>query len=387
MRSWRTTTLQEIGRIFDGPHATPSRRDAGPYFLNISSLNNGRLDLRASDHVSDEDFIKWTRRVTPRTNDLLFSYETRLGEAALMPDGVKACLGRRMALIRPDLTVVHPHFLLYLYLSPEFQATIERNTIHGATVNRIPLNRMGSWPISLPPLREQRAIADVLGALDAKIASNTAITATADQLAGGLLESSRTGGRLRLDAVAQITMGTSPARHAMNEVHDGLPFYQGVRDFGFRIPTKRIFTTAPIRVADAGDILVSVRAPVGDVNVANERLCIGRGLASVRSTVSTPATLFHQLRSAREAWLPFEAEGTVFGSINKSQLHGVEIPAVVEGVAAELEVKLAALEQVISSALRESERLAATRDALLPQVITGKLRVRDAEAVASAAGV
>ena len=117
-------TIGEIGTLYDGPHATPTRRTEGPYFLNIASLRNGRLDLASSDHVSDDDFISWTRRVQPEAGDLLFSYETRLGEAALMPADVRACLGRRMALLRPNRSLVDPRFLLYFYLGPDFQSTI-----------------------------------------------------------------------------------------------------------------------------------------------------------------------------------------------------------------------------------------------------------------------
>lgn len=182
MGEWREATVAELGTIFDGPHATPTRRSSGAYFLNISSLKNGRLDLSESDHVSDEDFQKWTRRVTPTAGDLLFSYETRLGEAALMPAGVKACLGRRMALLRPDRSRFDPRFLLYLYLGPAFQEMIAERSIHGATVSRIPLASMPEWPVFVPDLQEQCAIADVLGALDDKIAANNTILDTIREL-------------------------------------------------------------------------------------------------------------------------------------------------------------------------------------------------------------
>ncbi len=155
----------DLGELFDGPHATPTRCAEGPYFLNISSLKSGRLDLGESDHVSESDFLKWTRRVTPQAGDLLFSYETRLGESALMPKGVRACLGRRMALLRPDPNRVDPHFLLHFYLSPSFQRMIAARTIHGATVPRIGLATMGDWEIEIPPLHEQEVIAGSLRSL------------------------------------------------------------------------------------------------------------------------------------------------------------------------------------------------------------------------------
>ncbi len=166
-------TWADLGQQFDGPHATPKRKTDGPYFLNISSLENGRLDLSKSDRLSEDEFVTWTRRVIPQSGDLLYSYETRLGEAALMPDGIKACLGRRMALLRPNPEVVDPKFLLYFYLGPQFQRTIQKHTITGATVPRLLLSEMPSWTVVIPPLEEQRGIAEVLGALDDKIAANT----------------------------------------------------------------------------------------------------------------------------------------------------------------------------------------------------------------------
>ncbi|WP_166846065.1 restriction endonuclease subunit S [Isoptericola sp. BMS4] len=383
MAEWRNVALGELGEIFDGPHATPTRRDEGPYFLNISSLQSGHLNLGESDHVSDEDFVRWTRRVTPAEGDLLFSYETRLGDAALMPAGVDACLGRRMALLRPNRSMVDPRFLLYLYLGPQFQQTISQNAVHGATVDRIPLKLMDSWPVCVPELGEQRAIADVLGALDDKIAANAKLATTADELAGALVRAAIDPGRVvALAGVAEITMGSSPAGETFNEQGDGVPFYQGVRDFGPRFPSRRVWTTGPTRWAEAGDLLVSVRAPVGKVNLAPERLCVGRGLAAVRARDDRQATLYHLLLHAPDVWLPFEAEGTVFGSINRAQLHALEIPAVRNDVADEIEGRLAGLEGRIRSSVMENADLTATRDAMLPALMSGKLRVEEAAEVA-----
>ena len=177
------TTISAIADIFDGPHATPNKTADGPYFLNIASLQRGRLVLADSAHLSEEDFVRWTKRVTPRENDLLFSYETRLGEAALMPADVKACLGRRMGLLRPKLEKVDPSFLLYSFLGPHFQHEIVANTIKGATVERISVSEIGNFKIRVPGKSEQKRIAGVLSALDAKIELNNRINAELEALA------------------------------------------------------------------------------------------------------------------------------------------------------------------------------------------------------------
>lgn len=149
-RSTRTVPLGDIADVFDGPHATPKKTSEGAWFLSISSLNKGHLVLGHSACVSEEDYRRWTRRVAPRSGDVLFSYETRLGEAALMPSGIRACLGRRMALLRPRTGRVGPQTLLCAFLADEFQETIQRRAVRGATVDRIPLKDLPTWPIEVP---------------------------------------------------------------------------------------------------------------------------------------------------------------------------------------------------------------------------------------------
>jgi len=183
------TTVGEVCQVFDGPHATPTRLDSGPIFLGITSLNKGHIDLAASDHVSEEDFAKWTRRVTPKPGDVVFSYETKLGEAAIIPEGLRCCLGRRMGLMRPNPQKLDSRFLLYYYLGPEFQDVIRERTIHGSTVERIALIEFPKFPLRIPPLAEQKAIAAVLGALDDKIELNRRMNATLEAMARALFQS------------------------------------------------------------------------------------------------------------------------------------------------------------------------------------------------------
>ncbi|WP_321531817.1 restriction endonuclease subunit S [uncultured Desulfuromonas sp.] len=183
MTSDNWTTIGAIAEVFDGPHATPKKIDEGPVFLGIASLNNGSLDLSKSEHLSEEDFAKWTKRVTPKAGDVVFSYETRLGDAAIIPEGLRCCLGRRMGLLRPNLNKVLPEYLLYAYLAPDFQSLIIARTIHGSTVDRIALKDLPNFPIQIPPLEEQRSTIDILKSLDDKIELNRQINQTLEQIA------------------------------------------------------------------------------------------------------------------------------------------------------------------------------------------------------------
>ncbi|MBP2297099.1 restriction endonuclease subunit S [Azospirillum rugosum] len=157
--------LEDLCEIFDGPHATPKTVSQGPIFLGISNLSDGLLDLSATRHVTEQDFKKWTKRVTPTAGDIVFSYETRLGEAARIPKGLLCCLGRRMGLLRPKTNGISSVTLLYAYLSSTFQDVIRARTIHGSTVDRIPLIEMGEFPILVPATETERRIAPVLESL------------------------------------------------------------------------------------------------------------------------------------------------------------------------------------------------------------------------------
>lgn len=159
--------------IYDGPHATPKEADDGPIFLGIKNVTpQGSLDLSEIRHVSEEEYPRWTKRVVPRENDIVFSYEATLHRYAVIPEGFQGCLGRRMALVRPDQTKVHPRFLHYYFLTPAWSAVVESNIISGATVDRIPLTKFPDFEVRLPRLDVQERIACTLSAYDDLIENN-----------------------------------------------------------------------------------------------------------------------------------------------------------------------------------------------------------------------
>lgn len=172
MSEWKTTRIRDVAEVYDGPHATPKKVEKGPWYLSISSLRRGQLDLSKSVHISELDFPKWTRRVAPQVGDTLFSYETRLGQAAYWALEAEAALGRRMGLLRPKRGLIEPRYLCYAYLGPQFQEVIRQHTLSGATVDRIPVGEMPNWPILLPSLETQRAVLSVLNSIDGLIENN-----------------------------------------------------------------------------------------------------------------------------------------------------------------------------------------------------------------------
>lgn len=115
---WKKVPIESLCTgIYDGPHATPPKSDSGAVFLGISNFSNGRLDLSNIRYISEDDLPRWTKRVTPKAHDIVFSYEATLNLYAIVPEGFYGCLGRRMALMRPDESKVDYRFLYYYMYS------------------------------------------------------------------------------------------------------------------------------------------------------------------------------------------------------------------------------------------------------------------------------
>ena len=321
-------------------------------------------------------------------------------------------------LVKPIAPVVK-RFLYYVLCSREYRDEVIASAT-GTTVKHTSPSRIHAFQFDLPPLPEQRVIAHILGTLDDRIELNRRMNATLEAMARALFKSwfvdfdpvrakaeGRDTGLPReitdlfpdafeesavgevprgwqvgsVDDAFDLTMGQSPPGETYNQNGEGLPFFQGRADFTFRFPTRRVYCTAPTRFANAGDTLVSVRAPVGDVNMAAEFCAIGRGVASVRHKTGGRSFTYYSMRSLENDFTKFEAEGTVFGSISKKDFHNLACIIPAPEVVHAFEWIAGPLDDRIEHNEFESRTLAALRDTLLPKLISGEVRVKDAERI------
>jgi len=174
----------------------------------------------------------------------------------------------------------------------------------------------------------------------------------------------------------QSLWGSHQKGTSYNEEGEGEVFYQGRTDFSSRFPVRRLFTTEPKRMANEGDVLMSVRAPVGDLNVANERCCIGRGLSAISSSTDLSSYILYVIHKLRERLNVYNGEGTVFGSINQRDLKSLKVISSNDNRA---EMAFDELIQPIDRMIRNNEdeirRLINLRDRLLPKLMSGEIRV------------
>jgi type I restriction enzyme S subunit len=170
---WEKKRIREIANVYDGPHATPRESSSGNVFLGIKNIRpKGGLDLKEIRYISEGEFGKWTKRVTPSKDDIVLSYEATLHRYAIIPENFLGCLGRRMALVRVNEKEVYYKFIYYTFLSDAWRGFIDANKLTGATVDRISITDFPDYKINLPPLPTQRKIASILSAYDDLIENN-----------------------------------------------------------------------------------------------------------------------------------------------------------------------------------------------------------------------
>lgn len=295
---------------------------------------------------------------------------------------------------------------VYYFLKTQYKEL--RNLSSGVRKN-LNSNDIKNYPIRLPQnLDSQKKIANVLKALDAKIELNNRINAELEAMAKTLYDYwfvqfdfpdandkpyKTSGGKMvynptlkreipegwsdkTLSQIANITMGQSPEGSSYNEEGIGTIFYQGSTDFGWLFPTTRQYTTAPSRMAKKGDILLSVRAPVGDMNIANTDCCIGRGLAALNSKTDSDGFLFYVMKYFKQIFDRRNSEGTTFGSITKNDLHSLTLAYPTADLLKKYDEVVTNYNKMIFERSLENRELISLRDWLLPMLMNGQVTVK-----------
>ena len=186
----KTIKLSEIAKVYDGPHATPTKILEGPIYFGLDAMNErGEIIPSGFNFLSDEDYIKWTKRVTPTENDIVFSYEASLHRYAIIPSNFYGCLGRRVGIIRVLDNRINPKWLYYYFLSPGWRCLIENNIVRGSTVNRISVDKLPSYEIPLISMDEQLKLVNVADSFTNKIEHNKKTVKTIEHYLDNLFES------------------------------------------------------------------------------------------------------------------------------------------------------------------------------------------------------
>jgi type I restriction enzyme S subunit len=285
-------------------------------------------------------------------------------------------------------------FLYYLVATEEF-TSLANSGSSGTRMPRADWKQLEKSEWDIPNLVTQIQIGEILSSLDDKIELLQQMNQTLENIAqtifkewfvdfnfpgfdGELIDGLPKGWKIgKLGNEFNITMGQSPKGETLNQENEGMIFYQGRTDFGFRFPSNRIYTTEPNRIANKLNTLVCVRAPVGDINMAIEKCCIGRGLSAVIHKSNAYSYTYYSMKNIEPIFKGFESEGTVFGSLNKNNFENIELVVPSKELIKEFEKVANPIDEKILNNSIQIQTFTQTRDALLPKLMSGQLEIKN----------
>ena len=386
LEGWREVNLGDVAEIFGGfAFKSKDFSAIGKPVVKITEIQSPYVNLKNCEKINLLPYkSKNLDKYKVQKDDYLVAMTgATIGKVGKLIEENIAYINQRVAKIEAIEKHSHNKFIYYSIANNNFVGFVE-NTAIGAVQPNISTTEIGEFPILLPPLPEQKAIAEVLSSLDDKIELLHRQNKTLEDMAQTLF---RQWFVEQADAEWEVgkipdefdfIMGQSPPGKSYNEEQNGIPMFQGNADFGFRFPANRIYTTQPKRFAEKYDTLISVRAPVGEQNMAKEKCCIGRGVATFRykNDNSFYTYTYFKMMSLIKEIQQYNQTGTVFGSISKSDFQNIEIMVPPIKLIKKFQAIAKPIDDKIISNQAQINTLENLRDTLLPKLMSGEARIR-----------
>lgn len=401
MSEWKEVRLGDVCNIFGRIgfrgytiNDLVSSKDEGAISLSPTNIIDGEINVDKCSYISWNKYYESPEIMIFKNDILIVKTGSSYGRTALVKEV------KHQMTINPQFVVlkninINPIYLSYYIKSKTFQNQIS-SIVVGSAIPTLSQKNLANLYLKIQGSQTQQEIAGILSSLDAKIETNNKLNEKLEEMAQAIFKSwfvdfepfkdkpfhETELGMIpegwevgSLSDIATITMGQSPRGTSYNENGEGIIFYQGRTEFGFRFPSIRLYTTAPSRFAEVGSTLMSVRAPVGDINMALLRCCIGRGVASIKSNCDCDSYIYYLMKSLKKRFDIYNGEGTVFGSVGRDTLRGLLITIPPSSVISDFEMNISKIDSRIKTNELESQRLASLRDTLLPRLMSGELIV------------
>jgi type I restriction enzyme S subunit len=410
-QEWQVRTLRDANvALIDCDHRTPPAQEEGYPYVTIPQLKNGRIELWNSRRISREHYFEWTRKAKPSAYDVVLSRRCNPGETAFVPPDVEFALGQNLVLLRSDGTVVYPPFLRWLVRGPEWWDQIKTFINVGAVFESLRCADIPNFSLCIPPLREQKLIAGFLGVLDERIELLQKQSLSLEQIARAIFKSwfvdfdpvrAKAEGREPegMDAATaslfpgefeESLLGQIPAGWNMGRLDDLL-----VLQRGFDLPNvARTLGPFPVIAASGpsgthseyrvkGPGVVTGRSGVlGNVYwVDDDFWPLNTSLWIKEYKRATPAYALQYLRTLDLS--SFNA-GSAVPTLNRNHIHGLPTVVPPTTIVQEFDEVATPLFESIRMNQKQAATLTDLRDTLLPRLISGKLRVPEAEALLTA---
>lgn len=413
MSEWKRYKLGELlsikhGWAFKSENYVKDGKTALVTLRNISEDSRFVFDVNKTTYYGGE----YPEEYNLNEGDLIIPLTEQvvglLGNSAFVPNfsDIKFVLNQRVGKVQEKYEKIDKIFLKYLLSTTTVRTQMEYRA-SGTKQRNISPKDIYDIEVYIPELVIQKYIGRILYNLDKKIQINNQINQELEAMAKTLYDYwfvqfdfpdqngkpyKSSGGKMvyhpelkreipegwgmeKLENIANITMGQSPKGTSYNEVGEGMLFFQGSIDFGWRFPMARQYTTEPSRMAEEDDILLSVRAPVGTLNIADTRCCIGRGLAAINSKIGANSYIFNVMQDFKKLFDLRNSVGTTFGSITKDDLYNLKIIYPPNELLMNFDQLVKSFDREIKNRSRQNQELTQLRDWLLPMLMNGQVKV------------
>jgi type I restriction enzyme S subunit len=364
--------LSEAGvSVLDCEHKTPKPQAFGHPYIAIPDIQEGRVNLSGTRLISNTDLAEWTRRTKPRQGDVLVTRRGRVGDTAPIPPNLECAIGQNLVILRSNEANVDQEYLRWAVRSPQWWSEVDRLLNVGAIFSSLNVKDIARIQIPVPPLREQRAIAEVLGALDDKIAVNGLVQQSAIALGAATYQRGLEAGSqaVPLRSIAENVSGKYLAKEQY--ASDGPYFVYGSNSIMGRHNQAL--------VSSGFAVLAKIGSYCGNLRWSERPAWVNNNASAIVPNESiSPWILRHALDGVDMA--PHRA-GTGQPYIRMESLFASLVEVPLPTVSTSIAPFLRDLSEIEVLAAEESRTLAATRDALLPQLMSGTLRVKSAEKV------
>jgi type I restriction enzyme S subunit len=384
---WKEKSLEDVtkekisyGIVQAGPHV-----EAGVPYLKSSDVG-GQIVVETLQKTCPTIHSKY-KRSSVHPGDIVFSLRGNIGECSIVPETLpEANLTQGTARI----SVAPPHVAEFIRY--KITSTPVLNRIHslskGSTFKEISLAELRQLQVLIPEPHEQRRIAKILSTWDRAIETTEKLIANSQAQKKALMQQLLTGKKRlpgfdgewqtkQLGSLAIVKMGSSPKSETYNEIGEGLPLLQGNADIKNGRSRPRIFTSEPTQRCSVGDILLSVRAPVGSIAISDHEACIGRGLAAITPKHQTAYHYILEYMKFQEPRWQSLSQGSTFEAISSKDVKTLSIPTPpsIEETEA-LGLLFASTSREIILLKNSLDQLCTEKNALMQQLLTGKRRVK-----------
>lgn len=397
MVGWNEISLGELATFRNGLNFKNDSHGSGCYIIGIPDFQNyfrpeysNLGQINPAGVVKDQDYLEKGDILFVRSN----GNKDLVGRSLFIDRNIKAVFSGFCIRARIESERALPLFIAYFTRTSVFRHLIS-GAAGGANIQNLNQGILSRVKINLPSLPTQRKIAAILSAYDDLIENNLKRIKLLEEKAQLTYEewfvrmkfpghestpiNEETGlpegwEKVTLGDCCELIMGQSPKSEFYNETSDGLPFHQGVKDYGFRYPINRTWSTSGNRFAEENSILFSVRAPVGRLNVAIKKIILGRGLAGINHKSGWNSFLFYQLQK-----IFFKDNlmggGSIFNSVTKKDMEGIELIHGSNQITSSFNSMALNIDESIKALTKQNQLLKEARDILLPRLMTGMIDV------------